>query len=97
MTKPLVRPFLAGEVPALARAVIAADRGGMAELVIHEQSGLLFDFDNAEDLRRQIASLLKHPERLEKLRGGFPPVKSIADEIESITGEYDTLLSKAAN
>jgi glycosyltransferase involved in cell wall biosynthesis len=77
--------------------VIAADRGGMAELVIHEKSGLLFKLDNVEDLRRQIASLLKYPTLLEKLRSGIPPVKSIGDEIESIVDQYDMLLSKAAN
>jgi len=76
--------------------VIAADRGGMAELVIHEQSGLLFKLDDADDLRHQIVRLLIQPKLLEKLRGGIPPVKSIADEIEGIIEEYDTLLTKAA-
>src|SRR6202008_2828583 len=54
--------------------VIAADRGGMAELVIHEKSGLLFKLDNIEDLRRQIMVVLKHPQLLEKLRRGIPQV-----------------------
>jgi len=76
--------------------VIAADRGGMAELVMHEESGLLFQLDNAEDLRRQIVRLLREPKLLDKLRGGIPPVKSIAEEIEGILSEYDTLLTKAA-
>ncbi len=76
--------------------VIAADRGGMAELVIHEESGLLFQLDNAEDLRRQIVRLLREPLLLDKLRKGIPPVKSIAQEIEGILSEYDTLLSNAS-
>jgi len=41
--------------------------------------------------------LLRQPQLLDKLRSAIPPVKSIADEIEDIIGEYDMLLSKAAN
>lgn len=77
--------------------VIAANRGGMAELVIHEECGLLFELDNADDLRHQIVRLLYEPELLKKFRSKIPPVKSIADEIQDILGEYDLLLQKAGN
>lgn len=74
--------------------VIATNLGGMAELVQHEQSGLLFGFDDAHDLRRQIRRLTDEPALLDRLRRGVPRVKTIDDEMQEIVSHYQRLLTQ---
>lgn len=67
--------------------VIASDLGGMAELVRHDESGLLFRPGDPVDLATQIARLAADPSLLEVLRAGVPPVKTtdeMIDEIEDL-------------
>ncbi|MBZ0277075.1 MAG: glycosyltransferase [Anaerolineae bacterium] len=75
--------------------MIVTDLGGMAELVEHETSGLVFELNNAEDLRRQIERLLHEPGLLDKLRAGIPPVKTIEQEMREIVGHYEQLMVKS--
>ncbi|MBZ0297936.1 MAG: glycosyltransferase, partial [Anaerolineae bacterium] len=77
--------------------VIATDLGGMSELVLHEQSGLLFEIDNVSDLRGQINRLLHQPNLLNQLRSGVPNVKTIDEEMAEIVAEYKKLLLDAEN
>jgi glycosyltransferase involved in cell wall biosynthesis len=64
--------------------VIATDLGGMAELVRHEESGLLFRRGDAASLAQQLARLLREPSLLGLLRSGVPPVKASSEEIDEI-------------
>lgn len=68
--------------------VIASDLGGMAELVRHEESGLLFRPGDARDLARQIGRLASEPSLLGVLASGVPPVKTSAEEIDEHEGWY---------
>lgn len=68
--------------------VIAANLGGMAELVEHEKSGLLFELNNADDLRRQIHRLTHEPELLHQLRDGIPATKTAEEEVAEIFEQY---------
>lgn len=74
--------------------VVVTNLGGMAELVGHEKSGLLFELNNAGDLRRQIKRLINEPGLLERLRAGVPPVKTIDEEMEEILGHYRQMLER---
>ncbi|GIL09171.1 MAG: glycosyl transferase family 1 [Chloroflexota bacterium] len=74
--------------------VIATNLGGMAELVSHERSGLLFEFDSSDDLRRQIRRLLDEPGLLDRLRQGVPHVKRLDDEMQEIVAQYQRLLGR---
>jgi glycosyltransferase involved in cell wall biosynthesis len=80
--------FLAG-VP-----VLTGDQGGMAELVEHGKSGLLFRIGDAADLRRQILRLRDEPGLLERLRAGIPPVKDIARDAEEMEARFAALVAR---
>ncbi len=80
------------EAYAMGVPVIATDLGGMAELVEHEQSGLLFELDNAADLHNQIARLLDEPGLLQSLRAGIPPTKTLDQEMKEIVAHYERLV-----
>ena len=78
--------FLA-EVP-----VLTVDRGGMAELVEDGRNGLHFRMGDAEDLQRKMRRFLEEPELLAHLRRGFPRLKTISEDAETMEGRYRQLL-----
>jgi glycosyltransferase involved in cell wall biosynthesis len=73
-------PFVIREAFAAGLPVIASRLGGMAEMVEHEKSGLLFEPGDAADLRRAILRLVEEPGLLERLRAGLPRVKTIEED-----------------
>ena len=77
--------FLAGVV------VVASDLGGMAEMVKHERSGLLFPAGDASALRRALARLCDDPGLLSRLRAGLPPVKSMEQDARETRARYEEL------
>jgi glycosyltransferase involved in cell wall biosynthesis len=72
--------------------VIATDLGGMAELVEHEKTGLLFEFESVSDLRRQIERLLHESDLLDRFRTNIPTVKTIDEEMSEIVEHYQRLV-----
>lgn len=64
--------------------VITSDLGGMAELVQHEENGLLFRHADAPDLARQLQKLLDNPARIAQMRECIQPVKRIEAQIDEI-------------
>ena len=72
--------------------VVATDLGGMSEFVRHEENGLLFGLEDAEDLARQLRRLAEEPGLLEKLRGRIGHVKTVEQYAEELEELYDTLL-----
>ena len=74
--------------------VIATDLGGMAELLEHEKTGLLFDFESISSLRQQIERLLHEPGLLDQLRANIPTVKNIDEEMMEIVEHYQPLLKR---
>lgn len=74
--------------------VIATNLGGMAEMVKHEISGLLFELNNADNLRHQIARLLDEPGLLSRLYQGVPKVKTADEEVEEIFAFYTQLIKR---
>lgn len=78
--------FLAGT------PVITSDAGGMAELVAHEKSGLLFRMGDAASLRDAMARIAGEKGLLEKLRKGIPRVKTIQEDASEMMERYRRLL-----
>lgn len=74
--------------------VLATDLGGMSEVVIHGENGLLFGLDDAEDLARQLRRVMEEPGLLEKLRGGIGPVKTVEENVDELETLYAELLEE---
>ena len=68
--------------------VIAANLGGMAELVHHDSDGLLFNVNDAHDLARQLARVLDEPSLLNRLCANAPPVKTLDQEMAEVHDVY---------
>lgn len=58
-TEPEPFGMVALEAMAAGKPVIAANHGGLAEIVVHDQTGILFKPNNAEDLAKAIDSLVR--------------------------------------
>jgi glycogen(starch) synthase len=60
-------PLVALEAAMMARPVVATRVGGLAEVVLHQQTGLLVDSGDTAALADAIAFLLDHPDRAAKM------------------------------
>ncbi|MBZ0302134.1 MAG: glycosyltransferase [Anaerolineae bacterium] len=89
-------PTVIAEAFTIGLPVIATNLGGMAELVTHEQSGLLFELNSITDLRGQIERLLHEPDLLGRLQAGVPAVKTAEDEVQEIFAQYQRLVGPAS-
>jgi glycosyltransferase involved in cell wall biosynthesis len=76
--------------------VIVTNLGGMAEMVSHGRSGLLFRVGDAADLAVQLRRLLSEPGLLPTLRDGVPAVKTFADEVSEIEAVYRRVIEARA-
>ncbi len=68
--------------------VITSNAGGMAELVRHEKSGLLFQMGEGASLREAMARIVRENDLVEKLREGIPPVKTIQEDAKEMMERY---------
>ncbi len=87
------QPGVILEAFAAGMPVIATDLGGMSEFVKHEENGLLFERDNADDLARQLRRLAEEPGLIEKLRAGIGTVKTVQQDADELEGLYASLLN----
>jgi glycosyltransferase involved in cell wall biosynthesis len=70
--------------------VVAVRRGALPEVIQDGVNGLLFEPENAADLRRCLARLIAEPGLLERLRHVNPPIKTVdeyARDIEEVYAE----------
>jgi glycosyltransferase involved in cell wall biosynthesis len=84
-------PLVIQEAFAAKTPVIATNLGGMAEAVIHEVNGLLFERGNVDDLTRQLRRIVDEPGLVERLRAGIPPVKAVNEEVTELEEIYHNL------
>ena len=75
--------------------VITADRGGMAELVTDEVSGLLFRHRDWKSLHAVIDRICERPEIVSDLRKGIPPVPLLHEHVRTLLGLYEEFLGRA--
>lgn len=86
-------PLIIYEAFATGTPVIAPDLGGMAEAVIHEVNGLLFERNNIDDLANQLERLVSEPNLLQQICTGIPKVKTTEEEVDEIEQIYTDLLA----
>lgn len=72
--------------------VVATDLGGMAEVVRHEDNGLLFAPGDAGDLARQLHRLMDEPDSLKRYAGNVGNVRSVEDSVNEMLELYGRLL-----
>lgn len=72
--------------------VVAANLGGMAEVVEHEKNGLLFEAGDVAGLARAIERLTSEPLLLRKLAANAIRPKSISDYVAELCTIYDEVL-----
>jgi glycosyltransferase involved in cell wall biosynthesis len=87
------RPTVIVEAHATQTPVVAARLGGMAELIQHNENGLLFEVGSVESLKEQLQRLLDEPMLLSQLREGIQPVPSVEEETTTMVSLYESLLS----
>lgn len=76
--------------------VMATNLGGMAEVVRHEENGLLFEVGDAGDLSRQLRRFVEEPDLLDRLSGYFKSVRTVEDSVDEMLELYDRLLREKA-
>jgi GT2 family glycosyltransferase/glycosyltransferase involved in cell wall biosynthesis len=86
-------PLVIKEAFAAGLPVVAADLGGMAELVRHEVDGLLFAPGDVASLAACLERLVAEPGLLDRLRNGIPVPLSIEEDAASLRGRYARLIA----
>jgi len=89
-------PNIILEAQSIGVPVVATALGGMAELVQHDVSGLLFRLNDARDLARQQARLFDEPGLLNRLSAGAPAVKSLDQEMAELLDVYRHVSARSA-
>jgi glycosyltransferase involved in cell wall biosynthesis len=84
-------PNIILEAQAVGVAVVGTRLGGVAELIRHEENGLLFDVDSSSDLAVQLQRLLDEPDLLPRLRQTQFPFQNFPAEIDRIESLYESL------
>lgn len=90
-------PLIIYEAFATKTPVIATNLGGMAEAITHNESGLLFERGNVNDLAHQFNRIIEEPELLKRLQTGIPVVKRIEKEVEELERLYYQILTDAGD
>ena len=85
-------PLIIHEAFATDTPVVATNLGGMAEVVIHEKNGLLFERADAKDLAAKLLQLIQDPDLLTRFRENLPLVKTIQEEVSELESLYKTII-----
>jgi glycosyltransferase involved in cell wall biosynthesis len=72
--------------------VIASKLGGMAELVRHEENGLLFAPNSAADLAAKLQLIASKPDILLKFKENISPPYPVETEMRQLTAIYQALM-----
>jgi glycosyltransferase involved in cell wall biosynthesis len=88
----VIQEAFAGKIP-----VIASSVGGIAEFIQHGVNGLLFQFDQEDQLRDQIRRVVNEPALVSELRRGIGKVRTISEEVEEFIGIYLGLINPFSN
>lgn len=89
-------PLVVLSALAMRTPVIASDVPGIAELVEHGRSGLLFPRGDVSGLANQIGRLASEEGLGERLRASIPAVKTMTEQAAELEHLYDRLVSKEA-
>lgn len=81
-------PNIILEAQAVGLPVVGTNIGGVAELVMHERNGLLFETDSVTDLSRQLQRLIDEPDLVGRLAHQSLPLRTLEDELQDLVGVY---------
>lgn len=87
-------PIVIAEAQAMRTPVIAANLGGMAEVIQDGVNGLLFMPDDADDLARCLRHIVTDPTYLAELRAGIRPPRTVADDASELSARYRQALTQ---
>jgi len=76
--------------------VVGARIGGIADLVEDGRNGLLYDPTSPAELEAMLRGLIENPDRLCRLAGALPRVKSIAEDAREWEAAYADVLQRRA-
>jgi glycosyltransferase involved in cell wall biosynthesis len=85
------RPTVIVEAHATGTPAVATRLGGMAELIRHNENGLLFKTGSVKGLTEQLQRLLDEPTLLPKLQSGIRPVPTVEEEMATLMSVYESL------
>jgi glycosyltransferase involved in cell wall biosynthesis len=85
-------PLIIDEAHATNTPVIATNLGGMAEVVVHEKNGLLFERADVNHLTEQLQRVIVEPGLIGKLQGGISRIKTIQQEVIELFDIYRSLI-----
>jgi glycosyltransferase involved in cell wall biosynthesis len=68
--------------------LIATDLGGMAEIIDHGQTGLLFKLNSVDSLKEQLMRVISEPDLLARFRSGIKDERSVQDMVDDIEKIY---------
>jgi glycosyltransferase involved in cell wall biosynthesis len=86
-------PLVIQEAFAARLPVIASNVYGNAEQIIHGENGLLFKFNDVEDLRRQIFKCINHPDLLDEMAKKITPPRSFKELASDYLALYKSILN----
>jgi glycosyltransferase involved in cell wall biosynthesis len=89
-------PMVVLEAFAAGIPVIVSDAGGIAELVSHEQNGLLVS-PNVKAWKKILLRISDDPAVLQKLRAGVRPPRTIRDAASEVQAVYDSVTCHVAH
>jgi glycosyltransferase involved in cell wall biosynthesis len=87
-------PLVVNEAFQHGRPVICSDVGGMIEKVEDGVNGLYFRRGDAHDLARILTNAASDHQLWEQLHTHIPPVYSMDDHIDTLSGVYEDLLQE---
>ncbi len=86
-------PLVIQEAFAAGIPIIASNVYGNAEQIVHDQNGLLFDFNDVNDLREQILRCIREPSLLEDLTKNIIHPRSFNEVAREYHNLYKSLLN----
>jgi glycogen(starch) synthase len=87
-------PLVALEAALMARPVVATRVGGLPEVVVHGQTGLLIEKEDSDGLAKAIAFLLEHPETATQMGQAAQQRAQEVFNSEQCVNAYDALYQK---
>ena len=85
-------PLIIYEAFAAKTPVLQPGLGGMAESVLEEINGLLFECGDVQDLSKQLSRMINEPGLLERLTTGIPEVKTTEEQAIELNEVYKSLI-----
>lgn len=68
--------------------LIATDLGGMAEIIDHDKTGLLFKLNSHESLKERLLRVVTEPGLLQRFRSAIKDERSVQDMVDDIENIY---------